>query len=102
MQVRAAPEPTYELIGAIVVTDISASEEPAGRRRNWRHRENRASTKFVTKRVSEEDHLALTRYAEASGVKVAELLAPAVDELIARAHQFCAQDDAPQASLKVS
>ena len=94
--------PLYELIGAIVVSDIGASEKPAGRRRNWRHRENRASTKFVSKRVSEEDHLALTRYAEASGLKVAELLTPAVDELIARARQFCAQDDGPQASLKVS
>ncbi len=76
------------------MTDTSAGEDMTGRRRNWRHRENRASSKLVAKRVSEEDHSALTRYAEARGVKVAELLAPAIDDLIERAHQFCDQADA--------
>lgn len=58
--------------------------------------------KLVAKRVSEEDHSALTRYAESRGVKVAELLAPAVEDLIARAHAFCEQDDALPRPLKVS
>lgn len=84
------------------MADISASEDTAGRRRNWRHRETRASSKLVAKRVSEEDHSALTRYAESRGVKVAELLAPAVEDLIARARAFCEQDDALSRPLKVS
>ena len=74
-------------------TDTAA--ETSGRPRNWRNRENRASSKLVAKRVSEEDHSALTRYAEARGVKVAELLAPAVEDLIQLARQFCDQDNAP-------
>lgn len=60
---------------------------------NWRHRENRASPKFVSKRVSEEDHLALTKYADDHGVKVAEMLEPFVSDLIRRAHEHCAQVD---------
>jgi hypothetical protein len=84
------------------VADISAGDDTIGRRRNWRNRENRASSKLVAKRVSEEDHSALTRYAEARGVKVAELLAPAVEDLIARAHQFCDQTDALPQAARVS
>ncbi|BBY96411.1 hypothetical protein MGALJ_60800 (plasmid) [Mycobacterium gallinarum] len=84
------------------MADISAGEDTTGRRRNWRHRENRASSKLVAKRVSEEDHSALTRYAEAQGVKVAELLAPAVEDLIQRAHEFCDHDDAPAQAVKAS
>ena len=76
--------------------------ETSGRPRNWRHRENRASSKLVAKRISEEDHSALTRYAEARGVKVAELLAPAVDDLIQLAHQFCDQADARPQVVKAS
>ncbi|AFM20653.1 hypothetical protein Mycch_6053 (plasmid) [Mycolicibacterium chubuense NBB4] len=77
------------------MADTNAGEEIAGRRRNWRHRENRASSKLVAKRVSEEDHHALTRYADARGVKLAELLAPAVDDLIQQAREFCNAEDAP-------
>jgi hypothetical protein len=66
---------------------------PARRRGNWRHRENRASPKLVAKRVTEQDHAALVRYAEDHGVKIAELLAPFVAELIARAHDYCQQLD---------
>lgn len=66
---------------------------PARRRRNWRHRENRASPKYVSKRVTEQDHAALVRYAEDHGVKIAELLAPFVAELVARAHDYCEQLD---------
>ena len=80
------------------MADISTGEETTSQRRNWRYREKRASSKLVAKRVSEDDHSALTRYAEARGVKVAELLAPAIDDLIQRAHQFCEQaDNRPQA-----
>lgn len=64
---------------------------PAGRRTSgsWRHRENRASPKYIAKRVSEDDHELITAYANSINVKVAELLAPAVDDLLsrARAHQ---------------
>ncbi|WP_396912021.1 hypothetical protein [Mycolicibacterium sp.] len=59
------------------------------RRRNWRHNETRASEKMVAKRVSALDHEALTRYAEAQGVKVAVLLEPFVTELIKQAHEYC-------------
>ena len=76
------------------MADTLTGEETAGRRRNWRYRENRALSKLVAKRVSEEDHSALTRYAEARGVKVAQLIAPAIDELIDLAHDFCEQVDA--------
>lgn len=79
-------------------TDVETSSRP----RNWRHRENRASSKLVAKRISEEDHSALTRYAEARGVKVAELLAPAVDDLIQLARQFCDQADARPQVVKAS
>lgn len=84
------------------MVDISAGDEVTGRRRNWRHREKRASSKLVAKRVSEEDHSAITRYAEACGVKVAELLTPAVDDLIRRAHQFCDQADGPARAVNAS
>lgn len=72
------------------MADTPAAAEKANRRRgNWRHRENRASPKFVSKRVSEEDHQALTKYADGKGVKVANLLEPFVNDLIRRAHQYC-------------
>lgn len=81
---------------------MDTAVETSGRPRNWRHRENRVSSKLVAKRVTEEDHSALTRYAEARGVKVAELLAPAVDDLIQLAHQFCDQADARPQVVKAS
>lgn len=65
--------------------------KPARRRGNWRHRENRASPKLVAKRISEEDHAALARYAEDHGVKITELLTPLVNELVARARDHCDQ-----------
>ena len=81
---------------------MDTAVETSGRPRNWRHRENRASSKLVAKRISEEDHSALTRYAEARGVKVAELLAPAVADLIQLAHQFCDQADTRPQVVKAS
>lgn len=63
---------------------------PKRRRGDWRHRENRASPKFVSKRISAADHEALTKYADDQGVKVAEMLEPFVNDLIKRAHQHCA------------
>jgi hypothetical protein len=84
------------------VADTGDSAETTRRRGNWRHRENRASSKYVAKRVSEEDHSALTRYAEAHGVKVAELLTPFIDDLIEQAHQFCVQVDDRGATVKAS
>ena len=38
------------------MADTTAEAKAARRRGNWRHRENRASTKYVPKRVSEDDH----------------------------------------------
>jgi hypothetical protein len=73
------------------MADTTVETKAARRRGNWRHRENRASAKYVAKRVSEEDHAALTRFAEANGVKVAELLTPYVHELIQQARDFCGQ-----------
>ena len=75
------------------MADTTAEAKAARRRGNWRHRENRASSKYVAKRVSEEDHLALTKYAEDHGVKIAGLLTPFVDDLIQRAHDYCGQLD---------
>ncbi|MEB3031740.1 hypothetical protein [[Mycobacterium] nativiensis] len=67
--------------------------KPARRRGNWRHRENRASNKLVAKRITEQDHAALVKYAEDHDVKIAELLTPFVNELVARAHDYCDQLD---------
>lgn len=62
------------------------------RRRNWRHyEEKRPSSKYVAKRVSEQDHLALTRFAKDHGTDVAKLLTPFVDDLIERAREYCGQ-----------
>ena len=74
----------------------------ARRRGDWRHRENRASSKYVAKRVSEEDHLALTKYAEDQGVKIAELLTPFVHDLIQRAHEHCGQHEGVESTAKAS
>ena len=38
------------------MADTPAGAKAKRRRGDWRHRENRASPKFVSKRVSEEDH----------------------------------------------
>lgn len=82
---------------------MATGDEKATRRRgNWRHRENRASSKYVAKRVSEEDHQALAKYAEDHGVKIAELLTPFVHDLIQRAHEHCGQIDALAAPAKAS
>lgn len=58
-------------------------------RGSWQHRENRASPKYVAKRVSVAEHQLINDYAESLNVAVAELLAPAVEDLLtrARAHQ---------------
>jgi hypothetical protein len=64
----------------------TSGKRPPG---NWRHRENRASRKYVAKRVSEDEHALINKYAESLNVNVADLLAPAVADLLtrARAHQ---------------
>jgi len=84
------------------MADTATDAKTARRRRNWRHSENRASSKYVAKRVTEADHEALTRYAEAHGVKVAEMLAPAINDLIARARDYCGQLDELPGSAKAS
>jgi hypothetical protein len=75
------------------MADTTADTKATRRRGNWRNRENRASTKYVAKRVSEGDHQALTRYAEDHGTKIAEMLTPFVDDLIQRAQDYCGQLD---------
>lgn len=76
--------------------------KPARRQGNWRHRENRASPKYVSKRITEQDHAALARYAEAHDMKIAELLTPFVNELVARAHDYCDQLDTPAVPARAS
>jgi hypothetical protein len=63
---------------------------------------NRASSKYIAKRVTEEDHLALTKYAEDHGVEIAELLTPFVHDLIQRADEHCGQPQAYPTSVKAS
>lgn len=75
------------------MADTTTEATPSRRRRNWREYENRASKKYVAKRVSEEDHEAVTRYAKDHGTDVAKLLTPFVDDLIARAHDYCGRLD---------
>jgi hypothetical protein len=64
----------------------TSDKRPPG---NWRHRENRASPKYVAKRVSLAEHALINEYADSLNVAVADLLAPAVEDLLtrARAHQ---------------
>lgn len=66
------------------------SEGADGRRRNWRYREKRVSTKLLAKRVSQEDHDLVVAYAKCLHVTVADLLDPAVKELISRASVYMA------------
>jgi len=84
------------------MADTRAETKTARRRGTWRHRENRASSKYVAKRVTEADHEALSKYAEAHGVKVAEMLTPFVNDLIARARDYCGQLDELPAPTKAS
>lgn len=84
------------------MSETTAGAKATRRRGDWRHRENRAASKYVAKRVTEEDHLALTKYAEDHGVKIAELLTPFVHELIQRAHEHCGQIDPYPTSVKAS
>lgn len=85
------------------MADATAQAKATRRQGAWRHRENRASPKYLAKRVSEEDHEAVTRYAEDHGVKIAELLAPSVKDIIQRAHDYCDQlDEKLPASAKAS
>jgi hypothetical protein len=84
------------------MADTTADAKAARRRRNWRHYENRASSKYVAKRVSEDDHTALTKYAEDHGVKIAELLTPFVNDLIQRAHEHCGRLGELSAPAKAS
>jgi hypothetical protein len=69
------------------MADTTAGAKATRRRGDWRNRENRASPKYVAKRVTPEDHLAVTKYAQDHGVNVSDLLAPFVDDLIQRAHE---------------
>lgn len=66
------------------------TEEADGSRRNWRHREKRSSTRILAKRVGPEDHEVVVAYAKSLHVTVADLLGPAVEELILQARAFTA------------
>ncbi|QEM45677.1 hypothetical protein FZ046_13660 [Mycolicibacterium grossiae] len=73
------------------------SDSAGGRRRNWRHRENRRSTAFLSKRVSHEDHDLIVAYAKSLDVSVAALLDPAIQELLSRARVHFAQTSVERA-----
>lgn len=84
------------------MANTPAQAKTTRRRGTWRDRENRASSKYVAKRVTEADHQALTRYAEDHGVKVSEMLTPMVNDLITRARDYCNQLDELPASAQAS
>lgn len=84
------------------MADTTVEAQGNRRRRNWRHYENRASKKYVAKRVSDVDHQAIARYAEDHGVKIAELLTPFVNDLIERAHEHCGRLDDVSTPAKAS
>jgi hypothetical protein len=74
--------------------NTTADATPARRiRPDWRSREIRPSNKVVARRISEEDHQVLKRFAEAHGTKIAEMIAPAIEELIEQARAFCQDSD---------
>lgn len=85
------------------VADTTVDEKPTRRRRNWRqYEENRPSPKYVAKRVTDEAHAALTRFAKDHGTDVAKLLAPFVDDLTERAFEHCRQLDEVSEPAKAS
>jgi hypothetical protein len=90
-----------ELSGADMA-DTTVEAKPTRRRRNWREYENRASKKYLAKRVSDDDHEAVTRYAKDHGTDVAKLLTPFVEDLIRRAHDYCGQLDEVSEPAKAS
>jgi hypothetical protein len=92
----------HERVNGADMADTTTEATPTRRRRNWREYENRASKKYVAKRVSDEDHQALTRYAKDHGTDVAKLLTPFLDDLIQRAHEHCGQLDQIPAAAKAS
>ena len=57
---------------------------PSGRKHGS---EDRQLKKYIGKRISEDDHQLLTRYAASLNVDVAALLAPHVDSLLDKARQ---------------
>lgn len=69
------------------MAETAGSPKSTRRPGNWRDRENRASPKHVSKRVSVDEHRLLTQYADSLNVTVAQLLAPAVEDLLARARE---------------
>ncbi|EHB46440.1 hypothetical protein [Mycolicibacterium vinylchloridicum] len=76
------------------MAENTAQVTPARRRRpDWRSREVRAKEKMVARRVSEADHKALRQFADETGTSIAELIAPAINELIAQAHAYCQEAD---------
>ena len=84
------------------MSDMPDTATTPRRRRNWRHHETRARDKMVAKRVSDLDHKALTKFAEAQGVKVAVLLEPFVADLIKQAHEYCEKNGEILGSVKAS
>lgn len=70
------------------MAETPAAAQPGRRPGNWRHRENRASNKLISKRVSEADHEVLKKYADDHGVKVGEMLEPFVNDLIRMARDY--------------
>ena len=91
-----------ELNGADMA-ETTAEAKPARRRRNWRqYEEKRPSPKYVAKRVTDEAHAALTRFAKDHDTDVAKLLAPFVDDLTERAFEYCRQLDEVSEPAKAS
>lgn len=89
-------------VNGAAMADTPAAPKANRRQGNWRHRENRASPKLVSKRVSEADHQALTKYADDHGVKVSEMLEPFVNDLIRRAREYCNEANEAQQPARAS
>lgn len=63
-----------------------ATESAASPATNWRRRETyRTQRKIIARRVSDDVHELLSDYAAHQGTSVAELLAPAIDQLVKQA-----------------
>ncbi|SHS17798.1 Uncharacterised protein [Mycobacteroides abscessus subsp. abscessus] len=68
------------------MTAKAAARTTTPAKRNWRHYENRKANKYFGKRLTDADHKAIQDYADSLGVKMSALIAPAIDEILQKAH----------------
>lgn len=72
------------------MTAKTAARTTPAAKRNWRHKEVRQANKYFGKRLTDADHKAIQDYADSLGVKMSVLIAPAIEEILQKAHAHAA------------